>query len=255
MKSIVVKSNILVNSSYNLDLNEHRLLNLASARQYHLDNIIGECRCKVSVEDYSKEYGVSYKEALVQIKNASLSLKNKTVFIAEFYYGPLPWVDRIDFENNDELYVVFNEGIVSNMFGLKGKFTQYQLEAVKMLKNSNALRLYELMKSKDNKSKRSSFVFTVDEVYQLMKIEEYSRAADLKRMLDTCLIVINEHSDISVKMKPKKRGHAIVSFGFECEYLKKTEPAKVVQLVKQPSKKTSPDKARYFQPEGIFAVR
>jgi plasmid replication initiation protein len=220
-KLIVTKNLDLVNSNYSLTLEENRLINLSSGKIYFKTKMNEGSQCRTSVKVYSELYGVSYKEALKQIKEARISLLEKRVYITSSPSEPIKWIDDVIFETNDELFVLFTKDMIDHLFNLEKRFVMFDVALLKNIKNTNSIRLYELCKARNHVNFRFKLKIGIKDLKLKMQLEsKYNKNSDLKRMLSNCIDEINEQTDIHVTLEEQKLGKKLVSFTF---VLKQTE--------------------------------
>lgn len=109
-----------------------------------------------------------------------------------------------------------------------GEFTLLDKESIKRVRKSNTLRLYEILK---RAAFRGSYVMTIADLRQLMFVDaelknrdeiikknKYTTYAEFNRsVLKPCIKEINDVTDITVEAKPRRVGHTINSIEFVIE--------------------------------------
>ncbi|MDE5947057.1 MAG: replication initiation protein, partial [Oscillospiraceae bacterium] len=91
-------------------------------------------------------------------------------------------------------------------FNLKGNYFSYELWNALRLKSVNQLRMYELLKQRENLGK---FEIKISELRKFLFInpDEYNRLVDFKnRILDSCQKALSENTDICYTYECGKRG-------------------------------------------------
>lgn len=221
-KELVVKDNVLIEASYNLDLVEQRLILLAiiEARESG-KGINAHDPLSIHAESYINQFGVHRNGAYQALKNAS-----KDLFLRQFSYQEKRakglanvtsrWVSEIAYiEDAACVELIFAPAIIPLITRLEEHFTSYELEQVSKLNSGYAIRLYELIIAWRSTGKTP--VMQYEDLRQKLGVleKEYKVKADFKkRVLDSSLKQINEHTDITVKYEQHKTGREITGFSF-----------------------------------------
>ncbi|MBF6651200.1 replication initiation protein, partial [Methylobacter sp. BlB1] len=202
-------------SSYSFSLIEQRLLNMCIGSIYYEKFIKPETKCTVKLDRYILEYGISRKEGLKQFKDIQGSLGHKEVILPEYDQIPIRWVDKIDFECSDELYINFNEEIIPHISKMKSHFISYDLCHIRLLNSPHSIRLYELCKSVAHDRAQWRLEIELVKLKLILGLENrYALYADFKRLLDKCISEINVHTDINVSYAERKLGKKVVKIVF-----------------------------------------
>jgi plasmid replication initiation protein len=221
-KELVVKDNVLIEASYNLDLVEQRLILLAiiEARESG-KGINAHDPLSIHAESYINQFGVHRNGAYQALKNAS-----KDLFVRQFSFQEKRsrglanvtsrWVSEIAYiEDAACVELIFAPAIIPLITRLEEHFTSYELEQVSKLNSGYAIRLYELIIAWRSTGKTP--VMQYEDLRQKLGVleKEYKVKADFKkRVLDSSLKQINEHTDITVKYEQHKTGREITGFSF-----------------------------------------
>ena len=221
-KELVVKDNVLIEASYNLDLVEQRLILLAiiEARESG-KGINAHDPLSIHAESYINQFGVHRNGAYQALKNAS-----KDLFVRQFSYQEKRskglanvtsrWVSEIAYiEDAACVELIFAPAIIPLITRLEEHFTSYELEQVAKLTSGYAIRLYELLIAWRSTGKTP--VINYDDLRKKLGVldHEYKVKADFKkRVLDSSLKQVNEHTDIVVKYEQHKTGREITGFSF-----------------------------------------
>ena len=221
-KELVVKDNVLIEASYNLDLVEQRLILLAiiEARESG-KGINAHDPLSIHAESYINQFGVHRNGAYQALKNAS-----KDLFVRQFSFQEKRsrglanvtsrWVSEIAYiEDAACVELIFAPAIIPLITRLEEHFTSYELEQVSKLNSGYAIRLYELIIAWRSTGKTP--VISYEDLRKKLGVldHEYKVKADFKkRVLDSSLKQINEHTDITVKHEQHKTGREITGFSF-----------------------------------------
>lgn len=222
-KELVVKDNVLIEASYNLDLVEQRLILLAivEARESG-KGINAHDPLSIHAESYINQFGVHRNGAYQALKNAS-----KDLFVRQFSYQEKRskglanvtsrWVSEIAYiEDAACVELIFAPAIIPLITRLEEHFTSYELEQVAKLTSGYAIRLYELLIAWRSTGKTP--VISYEDLRKKLGVldHEYKVKADFKkRVLDSSLKQVNEHTDIVVKYEQHKTGREITGFSFK----------------------------------------
>ena len=222
MKKLVVKDNVLIEASYNLDLVEQRLILLAiiEARESG-KGINAHDPLSIHAESYINQFAVHRNGAYQALKNAA-----KDLFVRQFSYQERRskglanvtsrWVSEIAYiEDAACVELIFAPAIIPLITRLEEHFTSYELEQISKLNSGYAIRLYELIIAWRSTGKTP--VISYEDLRKKLGVldHEYKVKADFKkRVLDSSLKQINEHTDITVKHEQHKTGREITGFSF-----------------------------------------
>lgn len=220
-KELVVKDNALINASYNLDLVEQRLILLAilEARE---SNTPTNKDLTIHVDSYINHFNVHRNTAYQALQDASRNL-----FERRFSYQKLTpkgnienvisrWVQRVSYVENEALVRIrFSDDVEPLITNLEKHFTSYELEQVSSLTSAYAVRLYELLIAWRSTGKVA--MIETKELRSRLGVSdtEHQRMESFKRrVLDTAINQINEHTDIKADYEQHKKGRSIVGFSF-----------------------------------------
>lgn len=242
-KSVVKKSNALINASYTISLAEQRLILLA------IVSANGELEkmeeLTVRAQDYAEQWGVSLSTAYEALRDSAEHLfERRFTFYEETKKGVKTtvsrWVSHVAYvEGTASVELAFAPHVKPLLCDLREKFTHYALGQIASLSSVHAVRLYELLIAW--RSVGETPVIEVEELRLRLGIEpeEYARMTDFKRrVLDFAIKQINHHTDISVAYEQHKRGRSITGFSFKF----KTKPSKANSRCKPKSAKLSAKK-------------
>lgn len=225
--NIIVKDNSLVNASYELTLQEQRLMlgciSLIDSR-HQIDT---QQLYKIQVKDIGDLCGVVntthfYKEMVVAAKR----LLKRTIKIGDEksgVYGEAVWITRyvVD-DRNRTIEVNFNEDVIPYLTSLQNKFTKYKLRDVAKFKSVYSIRIYEQL------AQWKSVGYVELEIEKLRHIlcvqDKYKTFSDLrKKVIDIAVREITEYSNLDVSYGYKKKGRSIVAIQFRFEAKKTPE--------------------------------
>ena len=241
---IVVKDNALINASYNLDTVEQRLILLAilQARETKT-GIDANTRLRIHASDYMNRFNVSKHAAYKALKTAVTNL-----FGRQFSYLTIDektgktkkvisrWVQNIAYiDDAATLEVTFTMDVVPLITRLEQQFTSYQLKQVTQLTGKYAIRLYELLIAWREVGKTPIFEISDFRSKLGLGVDDYPRIDTFKRrVLESAIKQINEHTDIIVKVEQHKEGRSI--FGFSFSFKQKNSEKNLLESRRDPNK-------------------
>lgn len=237
---LVVKDNVLINASYNLEVTEQRLIMLAiiTARESG-QGITADSKLEIHASDYASRFGVSNEGAYWALKTAVINLFERQFSFKEAdkkgNIGTVKsrWVSRIKYiDTTATLEVTFAPDVVPLITRLEQHFTSYQLKQVTQLKSKYSIRLYELLIAWREIGKVPQIELSDFREKLGIDADEYVRMSDFKvRVLEPSIKQINEHTDIIVTYEQHKKGRTITGFSFR---FKQKQQAKKIETNRDP---------------------
>lgn len=223
-KELVTKSNSLLNASYYLDLGEYRLItaSVAMARKSGV-GISAEKPLTISTAEFASLYELDRTTAYKMLKAACDTLFERQISYLETLDGKkmiarTRWVQTIMYSSEaNNVALVFSSSVAPHIADLSEEFTTYYIENIKNLKSPYAVRLYEQLARWKNAGQTPEI--ELGELKRLMGIEPhlYTKLLVFKKLLNSCVAKINEHTDLRVTYQQKKQGRFIKAIRFLIE--------------------------------------
>ena len=221
---LVVKDNVLINASYNLEVTEQRIILLSIIRARETgQGISADSKLEIHASDYASRFNVTKEAAYSALKNAvnnlferKFSFKESRSDTDKEIVVKSRWVSRIAYiDDLAKLEVTFAPDVVPLITRLEKHFTSYQLRQVSQLTSKYAIRLYEFLIAWREIGKTPVIpLFDFRETLGL-EINEYQKMINFKnRVLEPAIKQINESTDIRVKYEQYKTGRAISGLSF-----------------------------------------
>jgi plasmid replication initiation protein len=213
-KSIVVKSNKLIEARHALTLAEQRIILLMISLIKPEDEDFKDYRIKIA--DFMKLVEIEDKGTYRKVEEITKNLMEKVLEIRE--PNTLLQVNWLA-----SAHYIYKEGYVNLCFSpmlkpyllkLKECFTQYELKNVIRLKSIYSIRIYELLKQYERIGQRT---FEIEELRKILgiKVNEYKLYGDLKRfVLHTAQRELSLKTDIEFKFSEIKTGRKITDIEF-----------------------------------------
>ncbi|AGK99586.1 replication initiation protein [Clostridium pasteurianum] len=165
---LVTKSNTLITSSYDLSLQEQRIiLTLASLVQPTDENFKSY---EFSIKDFKELLGVEDKSKYTEIPKITKELMQKVLEIKQDKkIIQVAWLSSAEYEKGSgKIELEFSPKLKPYMLGLKEFYTSYRLKNVLELKGKYSIRMYEILKS--NEFKKVAEI-KVDELRKILKAD------------------------------------------------------------------------------------
>lgn len=234
-KELIVKSNQVIEASYQLSSTEQRIVLAAISKIGRDAEITDDEIYRVTVDDL-KNLGVHEKTAYRDLKDGVNRLYERSINLAiDDESIKMRWVQSIRFlESKSVVGLRFSKEILPFISNLSREFTKYSLSDIAGMSSAYAIRIYELLSQYRSIGKRELSVESLRTMLELGK--RYPLFADLKRwVIDTAVDQINEYSPLSVKYEQKKTGRKVTHILFSFKEKSKridhhNEPEKFYKL-------------------------
>lgn len=213
-KELIVKSNQVIEASYQLSSTEQRIVLAAISKIGRDAEITDDEIYRVTVDDL-KNLGVHEKTAYRDLKDGVNRLYERSINLAiDDESIKMRWVQSIRFlESKSVVGLRFSKEILPFISNLSREFTKYSLSDIAGMSSAYAIRIYELLSQYRSIGKREISVESLRTMLELGK--RYPLFADLKRwVIDTTVDQINEYSPLSVKYEQKKTGRKVTHIQF-----------------------------------------
>ncbi len=221
----VVHSNDLVEASYNLTIDEMRLISFAATKMDSRKPNVGEI--KIYPMEFAVAFGLDMKNIHRNLNNAikSLATKAVTMPLNGRQNVVLPWLGMgvYDKQPNDSSHAIiaFSQYIEPYLFELNEKFTLIKFEQAARLTSPFSFRLYQwLVKAKNLSTSQDNGTVRVVLDIQWMKHQSgldgmYDRWDVFKdKVITPAINQINTKTDISVIWNPLKQGRKVYAIQF-----------------------------------------
>jgi plasmid replication initiation protein len=148
---MVYKSNLLIEESYVLSLNEIKIINIAISKIKKNQKLTIHDEFTITVDEYAAYCGLSTEGSCEALIETGKNLYNRTIIgiFEQGGYEATRWVYKINYKNNT-LSLYFAPAILKEISELQNKFTCYEIKQITTFNSLYAVRLYEwIMKWKD----------------------------------------------------------------------------------------------------------
>ena len=233
-KSLIVRqSNELIEASYKIaSIGEGRLIRMLIAQITPNDEDFKTYR--IGVADFARFFGLSENSNSVYelIKKSADELAGRRIMLEkDGEWLRLNWLSAASYKKKSGYVEVrFDKDLKPYLLGLKGYYTQYELEKIVNFKSGYAMRLFELLKKEQFKSDSKGYFkrsFEYEELRELFGIDkkEYKLFADFRiNVVQVAVKEINANPDISItKVDYPKTGVKVSHIVFHCEKTKQLQ--------------------------------
>ena len=218
---IVVKSNTIIDSTFNLGLVEQKLLSicLCEIRETH-KNIF-----TISLNDIYELLGVS-KNRHAEIRLILENLVKQELIIKDKSptkdAGTLitHWFSSVKIQEDGTVKIAFDTQLLPYLLCLKNNFTLYSLDNIMGFKNKYTQRFYDFMKRFQKIGKKT---MTIEQLRQQLCCENlYPRFSSFEsRVINPAIDEINQLTELAVEYERVKEGRSVskIEFKIRCKKL------------------------------------
>lgn len=212
---VVTKSNVLIQASYKLNLNEQRLVlacvaQLDGRRPMPKDNLF-----TLHVADFAEVYGIPLGQAYEALGEAAKTLYERDIKV---YDGKVKerfrWIYHVKYHEGDaKVTVGFSPTVAPYLSLLNQQFTSYQLKRVAALGSAYSIRLFEMLSQYKG---TGIYVVRLDDFKALLEVEDkYPRFFDLcKRVIDPAVSELKEKSGLDIGWRAVRKGRSVERLEF-----------------------------------------
>lgn len=230
-KSIIYKSNTLIEGSYYLSLNEQRLIWLGARKLKPIfinSNLTPEEMRKmimvnmfdlieINVFEFKKAFNIKSNNLYEDLSKITNKLYNRSVILYDENDNLIKkrWVITCKYdENRKSVFLQFHPDLIMELLVFSKKFTPLEFDISSHIRSTYTYRIYELLKQYANLGKR---LFSFEELRYILAIEDkcYSRYSSFKqKILNPSIKLINKSSDITVDFEEIKVKRAVEKLVF-----------------------------------------
>ena len=212
MGELVVKSNDLINASYNLGVVEQRLLLLCIIAARRKEKILSPSdifyiHASEYIEQFDVDSSVAYRALADGIKGIYDSKRRINI----------RWCWKAEYdEDNATVGIAFTEDVIPLISALEQRFTSYDIDQIAKLKSKYAIRLYEIVIAWRSTNKTPVYELNDFRNKLGLDVTEYKTMSNFNiNVLNIAMQQINKFTDIKIKVNKHKKGVKIVGFSFE----------------------------------------
>ena len=217
----ISKANSFVEASYQMTLDEMRVLSLTLGV---FDPLNPKRGFDFTVSEFCEHFpDVNPDIAYVQVQKAIRKISSRWMVLQndERVLHEVAFVtDRVYFKKEGRFYIEFHEKLLPYIANLKNKYTKYELVNIGAFTSTHTIRLYELCSQYRKVGERE---IKLDELKDWLQISnKYKVYADFRKwVLEPAVEEINAKSDLLVSVDAITRGRRIVALKFTISVKKK----------------------------------
>ncbi len=219
-KEVNIKSNALIEASYDLNLLETQIILYGIS----LVNPLTEASedYVIHVQRFAEIFNKNTKSIYRELKKAALSSFWGKRVVFKNVLGRMEhraWLITVEYSDGEGfLRVRFHPDIKELLCMLSKNFTVFYLDQVSKFKSVFSIRIYEFCIMEINKKKANDYNFTVSVAWIAERLrlgDKYPRFTDFKRrVLIKAQTEINTHSDLTIEFEEIKKGRRVESIRF-----------------------------------------
>lgn len=212
----VTRSNMLVHSSYQLTLNERRLIECGIAK-IKRGSTVPET-IEVTAEEFASAFNIDMRNAYAELEDATDNLYEQSIEIInpeKDARARFRWVEGVKyFDGEGRVELDFTKWVRPYLQDLSDNYTSYRLLDIQRLNSTHAMRLYELLMQFQKTGIRRD---SLHQLRRLMGVEDkYPKwIAFDRRVIRPSVENINKSSNWKVTYKTKKKGRKIDRIEFQ----------------------------------------
>jgi len=213
-KSVVVKSNKLIESGYSLSAVQQKLILAVVAMVDPRGNDL--CRYTMQISDFMELAGITGKSAYQRIRRTSKRLMEKVFELKRpGSVLQLSWFASVEYsEGEGTVEIEISQKLKPYLLDLKRYFTQYELSNIIKMKSFYSIRIYELLKQYENMTIR---IFDLEHLRDLLGIDpdKYKLYGHFKsKVLLVAQEEIGEKTDLNFDFEEIKDVRKVVKIKF-----------------------------------------
>ena len=212
---IVTKANALIEASYNLTLNEQRIILACASKLDGRKPMPQDAVFVLSVEEFVDLFGSDPKNAYAEMEEAATRLYERDIRrIDGSTRKRLRWVYMAEYKKGEgKVRLGFSPEITPYLTMLHKRFTSYRLEEVASLRSTYAIRLFEMLVQF---SDTGVFLISVADFKQRLGLEDkYDRFSNLRaRVIEPAVMDLGAKTSLEVTWKGVKKGKTVERLEF-----------------------------------------
>ncbi len=212
---MVTKSNELITASYNLSLNEQRLILACASQVDSRKHLIKNNKFSITVKEFSELFRSGTESSYTELKETADNLFERSIIqIKGASRYKMRWIYLAKYiEKEGRIEVGFSPEICPYLSSLKKKFTTYKLSEIADLKSGYSIRLYEmLMQFKST----GILVISLEDFRERLGLgTKYPRFDNFKKnVIEKAVQEISIKTNYDVEYEVEKRGRTVKNLHF-----------------------------------------
>lgn len=216
-----VMANDIIKGKQISTLQQARFIRLMIAQIVKQDAELKTFTCRI--QDFAKFFDIAPTNLYSEVEILCTELLKCQVHIGtgnpKRPWKKINWFGCAEYDGEGGLTLCLGEQMRPYVLELNKWFTQYQLKSIIGMKSVYGIRLYEILKCDDNKSRDTKNVFT----YEIQKLREMLGCEDKfkqigqfkERVIEKAISEINDNTDLFVLHDYIKTGRKVTAVQFE----------------------------------------
>ena len=217
------KSNELINALYSMPTSSHRLVMLALSQiRYSGDDMADlDYYVTVSAQQWMDTFTSTPGSVYDQIRQGAEYLQHTTSATIRLPsdtrksgYRRVQWFSQVEYQQDlGFIELWFGKQIRPFISQLSRDFTIIDLQALRDVRRSHSIRLYELLRQYRSTGWRHDSLLELKDLFGVA--EKYPRWVDFrKRVLDSAVSELNDKTSMAIKYEVIKKGRAVSAIKF-----------------------------------------
>jgi len=226
----VYKSNALIEASYRLSPFEQAII-LACIVKIRKDEVVtDQTMYKISIAEFCALTGANPRLCYIDVKNAALRLRGRTVVIKTLPNGEgrvkkrggtlyTGWVQSVEYSDTEaEVHLRFCHDMLPYLTNLSKNFTKYTITNVARMSSSFGFRFYEIFAQWRSLGKHE-IELSIEDLKKSLQIEsKYKSIKDFKKyVIGPGVSDVNTYTDLFASWTQRKTGRKITHIIFKFE--------------------------------------
>ncbi len=215
---VITKANALIEASYELSLNEQRIVLACASKLDSRKPLPKDNRFTLTADEFADLYGVDMRNAYTELKDATERLfERKITKIDKNRRSDVRWVYRAEYLAKEGMVeLAFSPTIAPYLTQLNQRFTSYPQSQVRDLRRPYSIRLFEMMAQFQSTGVLRISIEDFRDRLQLKN--KYERYTNLKaRVIVPAVKELQDKSSIDITWKPIKQGRIVEMLEFRFE--------------------------------------
>ena len=202
-------------------LQQARFIRLMVAQIVKQDKELKTFTCRI--QDFAKFFNIAPTNLYSDVNNLCTELLRCQVHIGtgnpKRPWETINWFSCARYDGEGSLTLCLGEQMRPYLLELNKWYTQYQIKEIIGMKSVYGIRLYEILKCDENKSRDTKNIFT----YEIQKLREmlgcenkYKQIKEFKeKVIEKAISEINDNTDLFVYLDYIKTGRKVTAVQFE----------------------------------------
>lgn len=197
-------------------LQQARFIRLMVTQIVKQDKELKAFTCRL--QDFANFFNIASTNLYNEVDNLCTELLRCQVHIStgnpKRPWKKINWFGCAEYNGEDGLTLCLGEQMRSYFLELNKWYTQYQIKEIIGMKSVYGIRLYEILKCDENKSRDTKNVFTYKKM--LGCEDKYKQIGQFKeKVIEKAASEINDHTDLFVSLDYIKTGRKVTAVQFE----------------------------------------